>query len=138
MKTASTAPILIVGQFGDYAFQAEVYGKDRIIICSSGDSERVLENPNTESRARFVVRELLKRHWRFVHFPAWLYVEVQTCWGDVRVKKITGLKYTGNGESTRYEDLSSDEAERVLPLLRQGAGIQTTQKERTPSPNASR
>ena len=117
----SEAPVLTVGQIDADAFQAELYPEARIVICYSPSLDNFLSNASTNPASSIGVR-LLTRHWMFMPYKHWLFVEVQACFGNVHVKKVAGLRIRNGGRSAHYEDLSPIELQILKPRLQ---GFQT-------------
>ena len=117
MKIKITTPLVIVGQVGRNKFKAEVHPQARVIVCSSEPVGELLPNNDTEERARFIAKRLFMRHAPLsMLFRFWLYVEAQTCFGDVTLKRI-GSKRQNGQLCTTYEDLTPEEAKKVQPLI---------------------
>jgi hypothetical protein len=118
MKAKVRTPIAIVGQVGRNKFKAEVYPLDCLIVCSPEPCGGLLPNHDTEERARIIARQLfIRRPFIPLIFRFWLYVEVQTCFDELFVTKIVGLKRRGRGLYADYEDLTPKEAKKVEPFL---------------------
>jgi hypothetical protein len=159
MKLKINTPIVNVGQVGRNKFKAEVHPQARVIICSSEPVGELLPNNDTEERARFIAKRLFLRHAPLsMMFRFWLYVEAQTCFGEVTLKRI-GSKRQNGKLCTTYEDLTPEEAKKVQPLIQstrdqlesriQGQKPESARKldalgnvqaesVRTPSPSATR
>jgi hypothetical protein len=140
MKLKINTPLVIVGQVGRNKFKAEVHPQARVIVCSSEPSGGLLPNNDTEKRARFIARRLLLRRAplsMFLRF--WLYVEAQTCFGEVTLKRIGSKRQQGT-VCTAYDDLTPEEASKVQPLIEslQDAVKSLSTNLRTPSPSATR
>lgn len=118
MKAKVRTPLVIVGQVGRNKFKAEVYPLDCLIVCSSEPCGGLLPNNDTEERARIIAKQLfIRRPLVPLIFRFWLYVEVQTCFDELFVRKIVGLKRRGRGLYADYEDLTPREAKKVEPFI---------------------
>lgn len=140
MKPKTKAPVLIVGQIDGNAFQAEVHSQARVIVCSSQPFGRLLPNADTEARVRFIARKLSKPSpplWLLFRF--WLLVEVQTCFGDVRVKRITRQAKSGGADGLAYQEPTPEQTQRIAPFIQSfHEQLGANEAERTPSPSARR
>lgn len=118
MKAKVRTPLMIVGQVGRNKFKAEVHPHARLIVCSSEPCGGLLPNNDTEERARIIAKQLfIRRPLVPLMFRFWLYVEVQTCFDEILVRKIVGLKRRGRGLYADYEDLTAREAKKVEPFI---------------------
>ena len=115
----SEAPVLTVGHIDADAFQAELYPEARIVICYSPSLDNFLSNASPKPPASSIGVRLLTRHWMFMPFKHWLFVEVQACFGNVHVKKVAGLRIRNGGRSAHCEDLSPVELQILKPRLQQ-------------------
>lgn len=140
MKPKTKTPVLIVGQIDGNAFQAEVHPRHRVIICSSEPLGVLLPNADTEERARIIARRLFMRHAPLsLFFRFWLFVEVQTCFGDVRLTRITYQGRSNGADPVGYHDLTPQETNRIAPLIQSfQEQLGTNEAVSTPSPSASR
>lgn len=130
MKLKITTPLVIVGQVGRHKFKAEVHPHARLIVCSSERFGGFLPNTDAEARARIIAARLFMRHAPLASmFGVWLFIEAQTCFGDVRLAKVTGLKGNGGGWRAEYQDLTPEEAKRVEPFIQ---SLKDEAKSRTP------
>jgi hypothetical protein len=110
-------PVVIVGQVGRNNFKAEVYPRARLIVCFREPFGEPLPNIDTEERARIIAEQLFVRHWTIVIFRFWLYVEVQTCFREIRFSKITGLTWSRRKDLANYKVLTPKEANRIEPFI---------------------
>jgi hypothetical protein len=118
MKAKARTPVVIVGQVGRNKFKAEVYPLDCLIVCFSEPCGGLLPNNDTEERARIIAKQLfIRRPFIPLIFRLWLYVEVQTCFDEILVRKTVGLKRRGRGLYADYEDLTAREAKKVEPFI---------------------
>lgn len=132
----SEAPVLAVGHIDHDTFQAELYPEARIVVCYSPSLDNSLSKASTKPPTNSIgVRlltlsnacpnppassigvRLLTRHWMFMPYKHWLFVEVQACFGKVHVKKVAGLRIRNGGRSAHYEDLSPIELQILKPRL---------------------
>ena len=106
---------LITGTIAGNPYRAEIYPKERIILCSSGVLGGLLPNADTEKRACDIVKRALWEHGliiiyaRLPIFKDWLFVEVQTCFPKVQFTKVTGLPLFGCKPTAAYAPLSPTE-----------------------------
>lgn len=111
------------GKIGDDLYRAEIHPREHVILCSSGAFGGLLKNADTERRASDIAKRSLLEHGRplvVANVPLlsnWLYVEVQTCFEDIRLAKIKGLKVIRRGLTASYERLSDKEKDIVDPLI---------------------
>jgi|DewCreStandDraft_4_1066084.scaffolds.fasta_scaffold01423_38 hypothetical protein len=118
MNAKVKTPLVIVGQIGRYKFKAEVHPRARLIICSSERFGGFLPNSDAEARARIIARRLfMSRAPLAAFFRFWRFVEVQTCFGDVRLTRVSGLKGNSGGFTAEYHDLTPREAKKVEPFF---------------------
>lgn len=113
----SEAPLLAVGHIDEDTFQAELYPEARIVVCYSPSLDNSLSKASTKPPASAIGVRLLTRHWMFMPYKHWLFVEVQACFGKVHVKKVAGLRIRNGGRSAHYEDLSPTELQILKPRL---------------------
>jgi hypothetical protein len=113
----SEAPVLAVGHIDNDTFQAELYPEARIVVCYSPSLDNFLSNASTKPPASSIGVRLLTRHWMFMPFKHWLFVEVQACFGKVHIQKVAGLRIRNGGRSAHYEDLSPVELQILKPRL---------------------
>ena len=111
------------GKIGDELYRAEIHPREHVILCSSGVFGGLLKNADTERRASDIAKRSLLEHGRplvVANVPPlknWLYVEVQTCFEDIRLSKIRGLKVIRRGLTAAYERLTEKEKTIVDPLI---------------------
>ena len=113
----------ILGKVAGVKYLAEIHPQEHIILCSSGFWEVALNNAYTEKRASDIAKRWLWEHHRPVIFTkvpfleGWLFVEVQTCLGDIRLAKVVGLRDFKKGLVASYEELSAGENAAVDLLI---------------------
>jgi hypothetical protein len=54
----------------------------------------------------------------FIPLTHWLFVEVESYFGKVRARTVTGLRIRNGGRSAHYEDLSPQESLLLKPRLK--------------------
>jgi hypothetical protein len=112
----TNASYLITGQIGHHAFKAEIHPEQHTILILANDKNEVLPNQQTEQRIQYVAARLTLLHRLFFLLKLWHIVEVQTCFDDVRLAKITGQR-SGGGWWAVYNRLTAKELEVVSSLL---------------------
>ena len=117
MKVKINTPLVIVGQVGRNKFKADVHPQARVIVCASEPLGGLLPNGDPENRARFIAKRLrLGRVSLSMFLRFWLYVEAQTCYGEVTLKRIRMNRQCGP-LAAGFEDLTPEEASKVEPLI---------------------
>jgi hypothetical protein len=117
MKVKFLPPFDIVGELEHNKFKARVHHQARVIICSSEPVGGLLPNRDAERRARFISRRLLMGLFSLpMFFRFWLYVEAQTNYGEVTLKRIRAERCDGPLCAT-FDDLTPEESTKVEPLI---------------------
>jgi hypothetical protein len=113
----------ILGQIKGNKYRAEIHPQAQVILCSSGVFGGLLHNADTENRAADIAkRALLEPSLPEIFasvpfFKDWLFVEVQTCFEDIRLAKVTGLEVIKRGLTAVYQQFSAGEKAIVDPLI---------------------
>jgi hypothetical protein len=134
----------VLGEIEGETYRAEIYPKEKVILCSSGIFGGLLKQANTERRAADIAKRALTEHripvilTKVPLFKGWLVVEVQTRFKDILLTSVKGLKTCGKGLTADYKHLSDEERAVVEPLLPGFIDRLKTEKMGTPSPNAQR
>jgi hypothetical protein len=114
----SETPVVAVGQIDGETFQAELFPQAQIVLCYSPSPDNILSIVDTERQTNPIAVRLLTQHWLFIPLTHWLFVEVQSCFGKVRARKVAGLRIRNGGRSAHYEDLSPQESHLLKPRLK--------------------
>lgn len=133
----------VLGETEGETYRAEIYPTEKVILCSSGVFGGLLRQNNTERRMSDIAKRALAEHHRPVIltkvplFKGWIVVEVQTCFRDILLSSVKGLKTFGKRLTAEYKRLSDEERAIVEPLLPGFIDRLKTEKGVTPSPIAS-
>ena len=113
----------VLGEIEGETYRAEIYPKEKVILCSSGIFGGLLRQNYTERRAADIATRALAEHrlpvilTKVPLFKGWLVVEVQTCFAYIRLTKVTGLKALTGRSNANYKDLSPADKSSVAPLI---------------------
>lgn len=113
----------VLGEIEGETYRAEIYPKEKVILCSSGIFSGSLKQNNTERRMADIAKRALTEHHlpviltKVPLFQDWLVVEVQTCFKDILLTSVKNLKPFGQGLTADYKCLSDEERAIVEPLL---------------------
>lgn len=138
MKVKFLPPFDIVGELEHNKFKARVHHQARVIICSSEPVGGLLPNRDAERRARFISKRLLMGLFSLPKFfRFWLYVEAQTNYGEVTLKRLRAQPMDGP-LCASFDDLTPEEASKIQPLIQPlQAEVESLFKNlRTPTPIA--
>ena len=113
----------VLGEIEGETYRAEIYPKEKVILCSSGIFGGLLRQNYTERRAADIAKRALAEHrlpvilTKVPLFKGWLVVEVQTCFKNILLSSVKNLKTFGKKRTANYKHLSDEESSVVEPLL---------------------